>query len=420
MLTKSAYDAFFKEYWVTEHTDVLDYEDHPFLSQIPKDDDAGGEYLVVPIDLDDGPDGGPDFDEAMDMAVNNSSLKKQLQFGWVEDFEICRIANAVIRLSRKEPKLALQKAGKERDRHRRILAHRLHRNLWRTGYGEVGVIGSSTNLSSAVITLSDPLDARNFRIGQRLVFAASTTGALRDSGDYVTVTKVDADAGTVTTDAATDLSTSITSIASGDTIFLRKHRGLGASPAILNIQGVPSWVPDSAPTAGDAFGLTSVDRSIWPNRLAGSRYPASGTAAGNRGEVLIRALVHAAKTECNFTHFYVNPDVYGDLLVDLEGRYQKTIEKGFGKIGFAGIELAVGFGVGSIKVMPEPGIKAKRGYGLRLKSWKLHSAGPMIQNDLQHATGLDVSNASAVEYRDVFHGAVSCDNTKDNMVVKFT
>lgn len=420
MLTKSAFDAFFKEYWVTEHTDVLDYEEHPFLSMIPKDTEAGGEYLVVPIDLDDGPDGGPDFTEAQDIAENNSSLKRQFQFDYVEDFEICRIQNKVLRLSRKEPKLALQKAARERDKHRRILSHRLHRNLWRTGYGEIGRLSSSTNLSSKVIILDDVLDARNFRIGQRLVFAASLTGALRDSADYVTVTKVDASKGEITTDAPTDLSTSISSIGNTDYIFLRKHRGSGASPTPLIIQGVPSWVPDDSPTTGDAFGLTSVDRSVWPNRLAGGRYPAATTASGPRGEVLIRALVEAAKTECNFTHMFCNPDIYGDLLVDLEGRYQKVVEKGAGKIGFAGIEVGVGFGVGSVKIMPEPGIKAKRAYGLKLKAWKLHSAGEMIQNDLQHNSGIDKHDASAVEYRDVFCGAVSCENTKDNMVVKFT
>jgi len=420
MLQKTNFDAFFKEYWVPEHTDVLDYEDHPFLSQIPKDEEAGGEYLVVPIDLDDGPDGGPDFDESQDIAANNASLKRQFQFDWVEDFEICRISNKVLRLSRNAPKLALQKAARERDKSRRRLAHRLHRNLWRTGYGEIGTISSSTTLTTKVIKLTDPLDARNFRIGQRLVFAASITGALRDSADYVTVTKVDADAGEITTDAPTDLATSITGIATGDTIFLRKHRGTGASPTILNIQGVPSWVPDTTPTAGDAFGLTSVDRSVWPDRLAGSRYPAATTASGARSEVFLRAMAHSAKLEKHFTHVYANPDIYGDLLIELEGRYQTVKEKGAGRIGFTAIEIPVGFGSGAVRIMSEPGIKAKRAYCLRLKSWKLHSAGPMIQNDLQHGTGIDMSAASAVEYRDVFTGAVSCNDTKDNMVIKFT
>ena len=420
MLTKSAFDAFFKEYWVPEHTDRLDYEEHPFLSMIDKDTEAGGEYLVVPIDLDDGPDGGPDFTEAQEIAAANSSLKRQFQFDYVEDFQLTQISNKVLRLSRKEPKLALQKAARERDRSRRILSHRLHRNLWKTGYGEVGRIASTTTLTTKVIVLDDVNDARNFRIGQRLVFASSLTAALRDSGDYVSVTKVDADAGQITVDAPTDLSTSIASIATGDYIFLRKHRGSGASPTPLHVLGVPSWNPDDAPTTGDAFGLTSVDRSVWVNRLAGSRYPAATTASGNRGEVLIRALVHAAKVECGMTHLFVNPDIYGDLMVDLEGRSQKVIEKGMGKLGFAGIEIGVGFGNGALKIIPEPGIKAKRAYGVKLKSWKLHSAGELIQNDLQHGSGLDMASASAVEYRDVFCGAVSCNNTKDNLVIKFT
>lgn len=423
MLQKANFDAFFKEYWVPEHTDVLDYEDHPFLSMIPKDTEAGGEYLVVPIDLDDGPDGGPTFSEAQDIAVNNASLKKQFQFDYVEDFEICQIQNKVIRLSRNAPKLALQKAAMERDKTRRRLAHRLHRNLWRTGYGEIGVIATSTTLTTKVIQLTDVLDARNFRIGQRIVFAASVTGALRDSADYLTVTKVDADSGQITTDAPTDLQTSITGISTGDTIFLRLHRGSGASPTPLLIQGVPAWVPDGVPTAGDAFGLTSIDRSIWPDRLAGSRYPSGASttsASGPRSEVFIKAMIHAAKTEKNFTHVFANPDIYGDLLIELEGRYQTVTDKGAGKLSFTGIQIPIGFGTGRVNIIPEPGIKTKRAYGIKLKAWKLHSAGEMIQNDLQHNSGLDLASSSGVEYRDVFCGAVSCNDTKDNMVIKFT
>lgn len=418
-LTTTLFQDFLKEYWFPGSVEELIYKDHPLLAMVPKNTEVGGEYWAVPIDLDDGADGSPTFADAQTAAANTSSLKRQFQVSYVEDFQVARVDNKVIRLSRDNPRLALEKAAAESKRAKRILSSRIARNLYRNGYG---VLGRVTSSSFAVKTFTvNALYARNFRIGQMLQFAADDdSGAMRDSGDYVSVTAINVDTGTITTDAPTDLATSITSIAQNDYVILKGARHATAASKLC-LTGLQGWLPDTAPTAGDSF--FGVDRSTWPSRLAGIRYACS---AGPIEQQLIDALVHMGNHECYPTHLFLDPNYYGRLLKAQEGKVIVCREPAKSmsgstneKIGFNGFEIMTGYGSSGVKVFPDGDCPAGYGFALTLDTWQLGSAGELIQNDLQNGDSLDMASSSGIEFRDVFCGNLACNAPGKNGVITF-
>lgn len=427
MLQKSDFDPFLKEYWTENRMEVLTYKHRPLLAMMPKNTEIGGEYWSVPCDVDDGADGSPEFDDALAVATGSDGepMLKQFQVQYVEDFQIMRISNKLIRLSRKAPRLALKKAADQSKKKKDILAQRIARSMYRSGYGELGTIDTSISATSTkILGIANKQDCRNFRKGQRLVFASSTTAALRDSGDFLTVVSVDYDAQKVTTDAPTDLATSIASIANGDTIFLKGARGVGSNPTLKTMQGLAAWNPSTTPSGGENFN--GVDRSVWPDRLAGMRFNNGTAASGPVQEILIDSLVDAAIREAYCDKSFVDPKIYGDALKALEGTVTRVKDaKGVntkGKettIGFNGFEVAIGYGSNGCQVFPDANCPVKRQYHLTMDTWELGSAGELIQNDLQTGEQRDVENASAVEQRYVFTGAMACFAPGKNMVVVY-
>lgn len=425
MLTKPDFDAFLKEYWTNEVNEKFTYQNRPLMAMMPKSTDLGGEYWVIPVEVDIGADGSPDFNVAMAVAQasGTDTLRRQFQVPIYEDFQIARISNKLIRVSRDAPRLALQKAVVETSNKRDKLATRLARTMYGTGYGEIATVSTAISaLNTKVLGIANKKDLRNFGIGTQLQFAQTSTAALRDTGDYVSVVAVDFDAQKVTTDAAVDLSTSITGIANGDVVFIRGGRLVGLNPAQQTFPGLGSWIPTTAPVLG-ADSFNGVDRGVYPDRLAGLRYNAGAAVSGPIQEVLIDALTDAAIREAYVTHMFMDPGVYGDGLKALEGTVDRIQEKGVNvsgsptSIGFNGFSINVGFGSNGVKVFPDGNCPSKRSYGLTLDTWDFKTAGELIQNDLQASEKRDVENASAVEWRYVFCGSMGCNAPGKNQVI---
>lgn len=426
MISSSDYTAFLKQFWTPLRKEATRYNKHPFLGMIRKNTGAGGDTCNIPIDVDDGAEGSATFSDAQTVAKNTASTKKKFIFDWIEQYQLARVRNHVIRQSRKTPEQALMSAAKETEKAQKVLSRKLARGLYRSGYGEKGVISTTTTLTTKIINLATPADARFFKIGDQLVFSSSlASNTLRDTGDFISVTAVDVDNGNITTDCPTDLQTSITGIATGDFIFNKGDRQNSATPSRLFLTGLAAWVPDTAPTAGDSFG--GVDRSLFVNRLAGLRYPAAGPASGPVEEILLTALAKAGEQEADVDHVFCSPDIYSALLLALEGRkgYQTTTGKVFeGQIGYTGFQIDAGLSQ-PVKVFRDGNCQAKRAYALTLDTWELQSLGETVQNDLvangkDGEAGRDIEDNSGLEWRYVFDGFLACMDPGQNMVVKFT
>jgi hypothetical protein len=427
MVSQSDFTPFLKQFWTPLRKEATRYKKHPFLGMVRKNTSVGGDNCNIPIDVDDGAEGSADFTTAQTIAKNTSSFKKKFQFDWVESFQLARVRNGVLRQSRRVPEQALMSAAKETEKAQKILMRKLGRAIYRTGYGEKGVIDTTTTLTTKIIILATASDARFFKIGDQLQFSSSLSGAtLRDSGDFISVTGIDVDAGKITTDCPTDLQTSITGIATGDTIFARGDRQNSATPTRLLMPGLGAWIPDTAPTAGDAFGTNSVDRSVWVSRLAGLRFPAAGTQAGPVEEILLKALAQCGDQEADVDTIFCAPGIYSDLLVALEGRKGYGPAQGKvweGTIGYNGFQIDAGLS-NPVKIFRDGDCPAKRAYALNMETWELQSLGETVQNDLEAngkdgEAGRDIEDNSGMEWRYVFHGHLACLDPGQNMAIKF-
>jgi len=156
----------------------------------------------------------------------------------------------------------------EADRETDYMLERLEQIVWGDGAANIGRIaaaGLGGTAATRVLTLATIEDAYNFQYGQYLQANPNRTG---NSGtlrvDVYKVTGVNYVTGVVTADR---FSGAGGDWANNDYIYIRGDYD-SVSP------GIPAFIPASDPTSTPFLG---VDRSLWPNHLAGWRYTFQGS-----------------------------------------------------------------------------------------------------------------------------------------------
>jgi hypothetical protein len=146
-------------------------------------------------------------------------------------------------------------------------------DLYRAGDG---MRGRAASIASNVITLTIPDDARNFKVGMRLIGDNDIAGGSPHSGDF-DVVAVDEDAGTVEVDNIGD----IASFTTNDYLFRIGDPG-------TCMEGLEDHFPLTAPVFGsDSF--RGVDRGTDARRLAGVRIDDTASSIeDNIGKVAIK------------------------------------------------------------------------------------------------------------------------------------
>src|SRR5690606_15691019 len=190
----------------------------------------------------------------------------------------------------------------------------------------------TTAISTTALTLANPEDSFFFEVGMRICASADdgTTGSLKDSGDFITISAIDRDAGVLTGDGNWS---GISGITNDDYLFVQGDFGVAAS-------GLGSWVPSSAPGVTTFFG---VDRSVDVERLGGIRYNGSGET---QETVYIKAMARVQRTKANIKYIYTNPINIAALEVSKEGSKFITSDNEY-KIGYKG------FSIGGIEIIPD-------------------------------------------------------------------
>lgn len=122
------------------------------------------------------------------------------------------------------------------------------------------------DLGSNVYRLTDPRATIYFTLKQKLQASADDGNTSTDTlyaGEAIVVGISHAD-GTITLDNGAALNPG-TGLAAGDFVFAFDTFQQG-------LIGIPGWIPPTAPVPGEDF--YGVDRSIWPDRMAGTRFEA--------------------------------------------------------------------------------------------------------------------------------------------------
>lgn len=398
-LDLTSFDAALKQHYTTDTIENLAYKDNPLFALMAKMEDFGGRNLPI-VNIWGNPQGrSVSFSRAQTRGALTNSKIDDFLLTRVKDYSIATIDNETLEASKGNANAFMEAATTEIDGAINALTRSLAIAMYKSGYGEIGTVGS---FSTTTITLGQISDVTNFEVGMELEVSATISGALRSngsSGNGLFITGINRQTGVLTFAYNVDDSTNgIPAIAAADYIFVR---GDHTSGALTKVAGLEAWIPASAPGSTAFFG---VDRSVDTSRLGGQRLDGSGAPIE---EVLIEGAAQVAREGGKLTHYFMSYAKYSELVKSLGSKVQYVDLKVNPEIGFRGI--LVNGPRGPIKVIADQNCPANRVFGTQLDMWKLYSLGKAIRViDTDGLSMLRQASADGVECRYGFYGNMGC------------
>ena len=380
-------EPIFKQWYAKSYVNMF-YRDRPAMGMIAKER-AGGEQVKQPIKISQGAGQSATYVNA---DTNTSSAVRRPFFAdWGKDYSLAKVQNDIIELSESNTGAIVKALADETETAVDALGNRFERDLFRSGYGELGTVAS---ISTVTLTLTIRADAQNFFPGQVVVSATGVgSGALDSAGATAVVQAVDRDAGTLT--SASNWTAQIAALAATHVLFQQGDRANAGSPTPMKVVGFSGWLPLTAPTTGDSF--FGVDRSLDPVSLAGVRVPGIGKPVQAAiYDLAVRIGENGGAPDTAFVSF----DDFGQLATELENRAIYENIQGAGiTVSFEAITIAGP--KGRIKVFPDTFCPADRLFVLTKRDWTIYCGGganPMYPT-LKGVSLLDVYNDDAVQIR---------------------
>ncbi len=391
MLNMANFQAALKEMYPPDVLEDMTYQNNPLLAQFPKDDDAGGEQIKVPVIY--APPSGRSSKFATAVANKGNTATTAFLLTYAEDYSLASIARKVIMATRKDAHAFAEAAKTEVDQAFNNAVRSLAKAVYGSGNGDLGQIGSVTAANPMVITLANVNDITNFEVGMVLVAdPAQTGGSLETTPGTITIAKVDRDNGTITTDF--DNSGPTTDWSANDYLFQEGDEG-------AMIDGLQAWMP--ATVTSTLFN--NVDRTLDSVRLGGVRHDGTGQSVE---EASIDGLSKCGREEGAPDALFMNNLQYRRLIKSLGAKVEYVETGKEAKVYFSGVRIYGG---------PVPALAyqdfncpAELEFGLQLDTWKLWSMGPAphIFDQGTDQEQLREANADAVEVRCGYYAALGC------------
>lgn len=349
------WDAFLKELYPAGLPTTLMIRNHPFMSLVPRDDNATGEYMVIPVIMDLPP--GRSADIATVLGASGPigptsstkftpSLVSDYAATWLNMLTVYKTANdrgSFVEARKMEIDGILSNLGNS-------MAHA----LFRDGTGAIAQVNSAVGV--AAITLATRSDAKFFVKGgqYQLQTGPNPGGALRNAGAVATVLAIDEDQGIITFTAA--LSASIAAAAIGDWF-------VAAGDSNVKLSGLSAWVPLASPSATPFFG---VDRTVHPTRLAGSRLDQPTVPAE---DTIVELAEIMAERGARPDRVFVSPRQFSKVAKRLNAKVEYDNAGGTADFSFS--TVVVHTSAGALKLTPDSDCPDNRGYILQMDMWRL-------------------------------------------------
>lgn len=382
VLAAVQWDALLKELYPSGVPEDIMMRSHLLMSKLKKDGEAYGEYMVIPVIVDNPSGRSADIASLLSSTGGpigpttsrkfNVTLASDYAATWIDELTIRKAAN---------DKGAFVNARKfEIDGLLRQLGNSLAHALYRAGDGTVGRGDSAYSVAGNVITLLTRADTKFFGLGMVLDFipnvGGTPTGAARAvATQRVVVTKIDEDAGTVTcaldvTGAAVvALSTNYTGVTNADWIApIGDYNQNFATTGAVKIKGLAAWIPLTTPSGGESF--YGVDRSTFPTRLAGSRLNDS-TAPAEDSIMVLAEMMHERGANPDFV--VVSPRQFTKISKRMNARVEFDSAGGTANYGF--MKFMIATSAGMLPVYADPDCPEDRGYILTLSTWAIKHLG---------------------------------------------
>lgn len=296
-----------------------------------------------------------------------------------------QIESKALVLAEKDPGKFLSETFLRVDLAMEALLDEMERAIWGDGYNAIGVISSTTGQT---ITLTVPQNAKYFRKGMRCVVAATAGGALRDSGNYITVSSKNVNTGVIT--FTTTVGSSISGITAGDYVF---GKGNAANTSTrVGCLGFSAW--GETPTTSESF--LGLDRSTNPGVLSMLR---STGSASDIEKAITDADALALETNGGVRDKAVlNPRDYAVLAQAIGSQIQYVPGTNV-KAGYSFV--TVNSQSGPIEVHSSPYVDNGTLYVLDWDSFGLYSAFPKVAtiDDLDGSRAMKMASDSGIEIR---------------------
>jgi hypothetical protein len=357
-------------YEIHPRVEELAYKNHTLLGILKKYTKFGGSSGVFPVRVSLPQGLSADFSTAQNNAISSEYARFLLTM--TRQYGVANVDGLTGELSIGDSKAFMEGLTAEIDGAMRNVAREMNKALYRTRTGSLTTAGTVLTTTITMPTASLTSDIHLFELNMELVFSASDGGALRGSGASATVTALDRDAGTLTSDS--NWATQVTGLVAGDYIY-REGDNAAAGSSDLKCAGLADWLPSSAP---GATAFYNVDRSLDPTRLAGTRY--DGSTDPSTEEALINGQSKSAEVGEGVTHIFMNNANYRDLITALGSkvRYDTAyvgMNSGKYSAQLAFRAVCIEGDYGPIKVLTDRDCPINVAYGLRLEDWLLVSVG---------------------------------------------
>ena len=406
--TLTNYDAVVRELWPQRRINNMTYETSAYWAMVKKDPTFTEKIRHIAFGY--GNPQGRSADFATAQANAGNSQLGEFQVTRVSDYAVGIVDGETLETTKDNKAAIVSAIEQETSGALEELGNTLSFDLWRSGTGSRGTVGTS-GISTTTLTLADSDDVVNFEVGMEVVLASSETGALRDSGNSATITEVDFDNGQLVTDS--NWTTQISGATDGDHIFVEGDAAAGGS--IVKVSGVEAWIPTSTPSSTAFFGL---DRTTHPTRMAGIRYDGSSDGTIKEAIKKLHARIAAwSGNKARPTDVFMHPEDLDNLDIELgtDRRYARVDVKD-ADVGFDAITFHTP--AGAVRVIQDRYVKKGYAWSLDMRTWTFGSVmgvPRIIQHDGNRM--LRQSSADGVEFRAVYRGQLYCNAPGYNGVV---
>ncbi|HZU84173.1 MAG TPA: hypothetical protein VE987_14690 [Polyangiaceae bacterium] len=398
MSTSTQLDALYKQRY-PDGLEDLTFRDRPLLALVGKKTDLGGANATtsrayhVPFRYAFPSAVSGSFSYASTRAASVSSRVVAWELYTMHQYSFINIDNESLKRSIGNENAFLELRGFEFDGAVENLANRLHNFLYGDGTGVIAQVGNATQMPSfavSVLVLFNSEDAARFAYGDELDVSATrssaTNRAYGANGHGLYVIGVNMDAGTITVGNAAgtavnlnDANDGIPTIANLDFIAHRGDHQVAGTLGGTVLDGFQQWVPSLATGISGGDNQYSVNRSVAPDLLAGSRF--DGTSYGIE-EAFIRGANVVAKKQGKISNYFTTHKHYSDLVSAIASRgvvnFLEFSPADKPDIGFEGVHI-IGANSGAIDVIPDYACPSTVGVGMLLDKWQLVSVGETIQ-----------------------------------------
>ncbi len=398
----------------------LVYKKNPFLALVPKDESPSGfagKYIPVPIIY--GTPQGRAHTFANAQAQQTAPLDVAFFVYRVSDYQLVTITNELLEATKDDAAAFVDQAKLNMDTGFRNISNNLAHDLYASGTGSRGVVGSTTVSSSTTamtITLSDSNMVTQFEVNMLLVGSATDGGV--PSSDTFLVTGVNRTTGVLTGVSSTAHSSDSTIIATWYLTIAGDVPSAGASGtgSYLAVSGLAAWLPVTAPTSSLFW---NVDRSADVTRLGGCRFNGQSETIE---EALIDAAAFVAREGGMPDMCFMGFTSYAALVKALGSKVQYVdVKHDEVDIAWSGITIHAAYG--PITVIPDRNCPSQTAYLLTMDTLKFRSLGKaphVLTYGLEGLEGIRVGNADALEIRIGYYGNLICNAPGWNCVVQLS